>query len=174
MKKIIVIICVLLLVILFIPISNVIYNVRLNNLESTDLSNISINEISLSSYLNDEDLSKYEDGKTSDKYDYDRHKYDYLSDSVELSVDENNRVNNIFSPVGDASLDIKLSINDSTKTKTLYDIESILGNNYITKTEDRSQGLEKIIFNDRENKTMAEFIYDSSKKQLVWVRLYNY
>ena len=138
------------------------YSKSKTKLETTNLTSIYIDNITIGNYINEVDLTKY--SRTND---YDNN-YTYRFDELAINV-KNGVVNELFSNFIEGNLVI--SINGSTDLSKIDDVENILGNNFKDAWYDKEQGLKLYTYKDYENKIQAQFIYSNSDNILVWIKL---
>lgn len=134
------------------------------NIQSTNLSNIKIDNIIVGEPIKEINFNKYTAGG--------RHSgnYKYLFDEIVIGEDEeNNTVNYIFSRFDEDCTVI--SVNNNEDLNTIEDITQILGNNYTEKWESREQGLKSRIYYDTMRNIKSEFVYLSYDDSLSWIKI---
>lgn len=136
---------------------------EVGRLETTDLSNISVDEIEIGSNIEDIDLSIWQ---KSDRFKNKDGEFTYYFDELVLDVDDN-KVSYIFAFIKD----VVLSINGNQGMSTIDEVTDLLGKNYLEKTEDNEQRLMKHIYKDNQIGVVAEFIYSDYDRQFVWITL---
>lgn len=136
---------------------------EIQRLTTTDLSNITVDNIQIGSDINDVDLSLYEESNR-----FSGGNYAYYFDRLILDVDGENKINYIFG----YNSEVSIMINDqSVMSATIDDIAELLGSNYLDKVQDREQYLRKHIYCDSATGATVEFIYNDYDKHLVWIAL---
>ena len=131
-------------------------------LESTDLSNIYVDNMTINTKINSEDLLKY---TNSDRY---SGNYKYKFEEIIIDVDNNNEINYLFSRFDENYTDIKVN---GKEVKTIDDVKNILGNNYQEKNYDKEQQLKECIYKDNDKNMMAEFVFSINDGKLVFIIL---
>lgn len=135
---------------------------NIEKLNNTNLSNIYLDNLSITQKLNIEDLNKY---TKSDRYSYD---YKYKFEEIVIDTDSYENINYLFARFDEDYIDIK--VNNESLTN-INDLIKILGNNYKDKNYDREQQLREYIYTDYENGIQAEFIYSENDNSLTWIIL---
>lgn len=135
----------------------------LHNIDSTDLTGISVDLIKIGIDINKIDLTKYEN---SDRFKKEKtNNFLYFKEMV-IGLNEN-KVNYLFA----FNSDVSIVINNKRNLKKIDGITDLLGPNYLEQTEDREQHLLKHVYIDDVNGLVAEFIYSSYDGQFVWMTL---
>lgn len=148
---------------IFSIIHNSIYKWEVQKLETTDLSNIAIDQIQIGSDVNEIDLSIYPADRANTLGDY-----NYFFNQIRIGVDSENKVHSFSASNGIGIL----SINGCTTISTIEDITELLGQNYLDKSQDREQQLRKYIYYDSKTDIVAEFIYSNYDGYIAWVTLW--
>lgn len=158
-------------ILVFIISSLCIQKIRMNTVKTTNLSDITVDGISIGDDISLLDFSNY---TQTDDYDVD---YKYRFDELMLDVDNETKISYIFSRFDENKTNIM--INNINKVKSIDDITQILGSNYYEKYYDREQLLKTHIYYDRINNVTAEFIYldfgdnnSNNNKKLCWIEIY--
>lgn len=134
------------------------------NIQSTNLSNIKIDNIIVGEPIKNINFNNY---TAAERY---SGNYKYLFDEIVIGEDEeSNTVNYIFSRFDENCTVI--SINNNEDLNTIEDITKILGNNYTEKWENREQGLKNRIYYDTMRNIKSEFVYLSYDDSLSWIRI---
>lgn len=141
---------------------NSIYVYAVRRLKTTDLSNITADQIEIGARVQDIDLSSYPADRPNITGDY-----DYFFNQIRIGVNSENKVRSFTAANGATTL----SINDHTKISTIDEVTELLGNHYLDKMQDREQGLKKHIYYDAKTGLMAEFIYSNYDGSIAWVTL---
>ncbi|MGL5575577.1 MAG: hypothetical protein ACRDCW_08560 [Sarcina sp.] len=130
------------------------------SVKSTDLKNVSWDNIKLGANIKTLDLSKYE---VKNEIDND---YNYEFKELQLKT-KDNKVDKIHLYLQEDSL---LSINEETNLKTINDVTKILGFNYKEYWFDKEQSLKTFEYNDTTSNIKINFVYNglSDTKELVW------
>lgn len=136
---------------------------EIERLQTTDLSDITVDTIQTGSNIEYVDLSVYQE---SDRFHSSDGGYAYYLDRIVLDIDDDKKVSYIFG----YNSEVSIKINNQT-TATINDITTLLGDNYLDKTQDSEQGLRKHIYCDSEIGILAEFIYSEHDGQFVWIIL---
>ena len=131
-------------------------------IESTDLTNIYLDDMTIDMKI---DLKKLSNYTTTDRY---SGNYKYKFEEIIIDTNKDNKINYLFAKLDNNTVDIKINNN---KIKTIDEVSNILGNNYQDKTYDREQQLKEYIYIDKENKIKAEFVYLTWDKHVVWIIL---
>ena len=131
-------------------------------IESTDLTNIYLDDMTIDMKIDSKKLSNY---TTTDRY---SGNYKYKFEEIIIDTNKDNKINYLFAKLDNNTVDIKINNN---KIKTIDEVSNILGNNYQDKTYDREQQLKEYIYIDKENKIKAEFVYLTWDKHVVWIIL---
>lgn len=141
------------------------YSEKVKKTETTDLSNILIDNIALGNTFKNIDLTKY----TKNTYDG----YTYTFDEIAINVN-NGVINSLHGNFHENKVIISINGNTNLNAiKDIEDIENILGNNFKDKWYDREQGLRTHIYYDYNNNIKADFVYANYDNNLVWVKLKN-
>lgn len=127
-------------------------------IKSTDLSNITIDNMRIGDKVNWNKLEKYTYQS--------RYKYRELT----IDIDKNDNIIYLFTYFNKMKSPI-ISINGNKGSKTINDITKILGKNYNTIRENDKTELNKRIYNDKKNKITAEMIYNKKNKKLYYIKL---
>ncbi|WP_027626346.1 hypothetical protein [Clostridium lundense] len=117
--------------------------------KSTDLSKVYIDGLKVGDSLEKFNNKKY---TFTDRYSNDN--YNFIYEEVMIS-EKDNKINKIF---GHAD-QVDISINGYKAIKSLDDVVSRLGNNYVKVTYDSEQLLKQYIYVDRKNNIKVSFIY---------------
>ena len=139
--------------------------VACTSIESTDLSNIKIDNILLGQAIDNVDLSKY---KLTDEYD---NEYNYTFKGLQLKINDSNNIDKIW--VNMIEYDF-LSIDKENKFENIDQITDLLGANYKEYWYDKEQGLKSHEYIDGEAKIKINFVYNglsNQEKELVWAIL---
>ena len=131
-------------------------------IESTDLTNIYLDDMTIDMKIDSKKLSNY---TITDRY---SGNYKYKFEEIIIDTNKDNKINYLFAKLDNNTVDIKINNN---KIKTIDEVSNILGNNYQDKTYDREQQLKEYIYIDKENKIKAEFVYLTWDKHVVWIIL---
>lgn len=130
---------------------------EIQNLPSTDLSNIYIQGLQLNENIDNIDTSTFKPSLSFDNITKGNLTYLYYENFSLVTNQEGNIVQ------------LKISVPEANalinrhKISTLADIEVALGQNYITRTYDWEQGLTSKIYYDKNRKILARFIYPKTK-----------
>lgn len=129
--------------------------------ESTNLTDISINSISLN-----DNISAYEDMLVEDK----DNDWDYSLNGAHIFVGKEGAVTKIV-----ANEDSVLSRKDIIVKNDYENLKSFLGTNYRKKIYDYSQGMKEHIYYDRDNNIQLEVVYyeGASGKQIAFIVMSN-
>ena len=139
-------------------------NERVINIQSTNLSNILIDNISIGDSIKNINLDKYTKGE---RYSGD---YEYLFNEIVIGEDEsNNTVDYIFSRFDEDYTVI--SVNGNKELNNIEDISKLLGYSYNEQWEDKGQGLKSRIYYDTVRNIKSEFIYLSYDDSLCWIKV---
>lgn len=133
-----------------------------NKLESTNLSNIYLDNMTIGTKISSEDLSNY---TNTDRY---SGNYKYKFEEIIVDTNDDNEINYLFARFDENYIDIKIN---KTQVKTTDDLKEVLGNNYQDKNYDKEQQLKEYIYKDNEKNIKAEFIYSSNDNILKWIIL---
>ena len=139
--------------------------VACTSIESTDLSNIKIDNILLGQAIDNVDLSKY---KVTDKYD---NEYNYRFKGIQLKTNDNDNIDKIWTNMIEYDF---LSIGKENKFENIDQITDIFGSNYKEYWYDKEQGLKSHEYIDSEAKIKINFVYNglsNEEKELVWAIL---
>lgn len=139
--------------------------VACTSVETTDLNNIKIDNISLGQSIDTLDLSKYE---PTEEYD---NEYNYQFKELQLKTNDNNNIDKIWLNIIENDF---LSIDKENKFENIDQITDILGSNYKKYWYDKEQGLKSHEYIDREMNIKINFVYNglsNQEKELVWVIL---
>lgn len=131
-------------------------------LESTDLSDIYLDNMTIGTIIESGDLSNY---TKSDRYAGD---YQYKFEEIVVDTNDSNEINYLFARFDENYIDIE--INDK-QVKTIDALKEVLGNNYLDKNYDREQQLREYIYKDNEKNIKAEFIYSDFDNSLRWITM---
>lgn len=123
--------------------------------KSTNLSNISINSISIGEKITDADLINY-------------------NSEIVIRQNDDESVTFLKSDFNSTS---KITINQKLDFTTIEDVKEVLGNSYYEMVYDYSQSLNEYIYFDRANNITAKFIFikcDGSENDgfLNWIIIY--
>lgn len=135
------------------------------SVETTDLNNIKIDNISLGQSIDTLDLPKYE---PTEEYD---NEYNYQFKELQLKTNDNNNIDKIWLNIIEHDF---LSIDKENKFENIDQITAILGSNYKKYWYDKEQGLKSHEYIDREMNIKINFVYNglsNQEKELVWVIL---
>ena len=119
-------------------------------IKTTDLSNIYLDNMTIGTKINSENLSNY---TKSDRY---SGNYKYKFDEIVINTNDNNEIDYLYARFDEDYIDIK--INDKT-IKKINEVKKILGNNYQDKSYDNNQQLREYIYKDNDKNIKVEFIY---------------
>lgn len=133
-----------------------------SKVETTDLSNISVDSITIGSNIKSVDLTKYTD---SDRY---SGNYTYKFEEIVINT-KDDMVDYLFARFDEN--DTTISINGSINLTNIDDVEDVLGNNFEDKWYDKEQGLRAYVYYDYENKIEAKFVYIDYNYYLTWIKL---
>ncbi|MNZ63113.1 hypothetical protein D3C78_812510 [compost metagenome] len=125
-----------------------IYTWEVQRLETTDLSNVTVDGLHIGSDTSGIQLPTHR---------------------VKISIDHENKVRSI-NVANDASL---LSVNGHMDMLLIEDITNLLGDNYLDKSQDREQQLRKRVYYDKETDVIVEIIYANHTRYLAWTILRN-
>ncbi len=131
-------------------------------LETTDLSNIYLDELTIGMEAQAENFTSY---TKSDIYSGD---YKYKFEEVVVDTDEHDEISYLFGRF-DENL-IKIRINDQ-QVKTIKDVKNVLGNHFQNKNYDREQQLKEYIYKDHDNNIKVEIIYSTVDNKLQWITI---
>lgn len=140
------------------------YSEKITKPETTNLSNIFIDNIALGNDIKNVNLTKY---TKTNKYD---EIYTYGFNEIAINVN-NDIIDGLFCRFIENSTII--SINENINLVKITNIEDILGNNYKDKWYDKEQGLRTHIYYDYDNNIKADFIYSNYDNNLIWIKLKN-
>ena len=134
------------------------------SIESTNLDNIKVDNISLGQSFDTLDLSKYE------ARDHISNEYNYEFKELQLKTNDSNNVDKIWSYMLDYNF---LSINEKGNFKNIEQITNILGSNYKESWHNMEQGLKSHVYIDNKLNITVKFVYSdiSEAKELVWTIL---
>ncbi|ABR49998.1 peptidase M56, BlaR1 [Alkaliphilus metalliredigens QYMF] len=136
---------------------------EIEGLETTDLSNITVDRIGIGSNIGEIDLSIYQE---SNRFINREGDYTYYFSELVLDI-EDGYVNYIFA----FNSEVVINVNNNQSISTIDEVSNLLGDAYLQKTEDGEQRLMKHIYYDREMEVVAEFIYSNYDNQFVWITL---
>ena len=131
-------------------------------LETTDLSNIYLDNMTIGMKINKDDLTNYTD---SDRYSYD---YKYKFEEIVIDTNDDDEINYLFARFDEDYIEIK--VNDKSLNK-IEDVQNVLGNNYQNKNYDREQQLKEYVYKDNDKNIKAEFVYSTNDNSLYWIIL---
>jgi len=131
-------------------------------LETTDLSNIYLDNMTIGMKINKDDLTSYTD---SDRYSYD---YKYKFEEIVIDTNDDDEINYLFARFDEDYIEIK--VNDKS-LKKIEDVKNVLGNNYQNKNYDREQQLKEYVYKDNDKNIKAEFVYSTNDNSLYWIIL---
>ena len=131
-------------------------------LETTDLSNIYLDNMTIGMKINKDDLTNYTD---SDRYSYD---YKYKFEEIVIDTNDDDEINYLFARFDEDYIEIK--VNDKS-LKKIEDVKNVLGNNYQNKNYDREQQLKEYVYKDNDKNIKAEFVYSTNDNSLYWIVL---
>ena len=131
-------------------------------LETTDLSNIYLDNMTIGMKINKDDLTNYTD---SDRYSYD---YKYKFEEIVIDTNDDDEINYLFARFDEDYIEIK--VNDKSLNK-IEDVQNVLGNNYQDKNYDREQQLKEYVYKDNDKNIKAEFVYSTNDNSLYWIIL---
>jgi len=131
-------------------------------LETTDLSNIYLDNMTIGMKINKDDLTSYTD---SDRYSYD---YKYKFEEIVIDTNDDDEINYLFARFDEDYIEIK--VNDKN-LKKIEDVKNVLGNNYQNKNYDREQQLKEYVYKDNDKNIKAEFVYSTNDNSLYWIVL---
>ena len=131
-------------------------------LETTDLSNIYLDNMTIGMKINKDDLTNYTD---SDRYSYD---YKYKFEEIVIDTNDDDEINYLFARFDEDYIEIK--VNDKS-LKKIEDVKNVLGNNYQNKNYDREQQLKEYVYKDNDKNIKAEFVYSTNDNSLYWIIL---
>lgn len=135
-------------------------NAELQDLKSTDLSNIKIDNITIGDKFRQDDFLNYTNTG--------RYKYE----EIVMDVDNESNIKYLFSFFENyKEKTASITIENKSEFKTISDITVLLGDNYIEQNEYDSEDLLKCIYYDKENNIKAEIVYDRIDKTLCYIRL---
>ncbi|MGV3152898.1 hypothetical protein [Sarcina ventriculi] len=137
------------------------YSWKAIKIETTNLTDISIDNIVLGDDFENVNLTKY---TKVDGYD---DNYNYRFNEIAINVD-NGIIDGLFSNFDN---NVVISINGNTDLTKVNDIKDILGGNFKDKWYDKEQGLKTYIYYDYNNNIKANFIYSNYDNNLVWIKL---
>ena len=130
---------------------------------STNLSNISADNIKINSNVNNIDFSKY---TKSNKYQGDyRYKFDEL-----LINTTKDKVSFMFIRLDNNKIDFK--INSKGSIKNISDVTNLLGSYFKDSLENKDKSLRKRTYYDKTRGIKADFIYSDIDEKLYWVEIY--
>lgn len=121
-------------------------------IETTDLSNIYLDNMTIGTIIDSENLVNY---TQSDRY---SGNYKYKFEEIIIDTNNKNEINYLFARFDENYIDIEIN---NKQIKTLDDLKGVLGNNYQDKNYDREQQLREYIYKDNDKDIKAEFIYSS-------------
>ena len=128
-----------------------------NDIQSTDLSRIMFDRVSVGDAFEQIKTDKY---TLSTRYPEDDNTYNY--EEWRVSVD-----GDIIAKITASFETITISVNGRENCRSIDDIISILGKNYDSYWYDKEQGLMQIEYWDKENKMQCIFVYDKNSSELV-------
>jgi hypothetical protein len=131
-------------------------------LETTNLSNIYLDNMTIGMKINKDDLTNYTD---SDRYSYD---YKYMFEEIVIDTNDDDEINYLFARFDEDYIEIK--VNDKSLNK-IEDVQNVLGNNYQNKNYDREQQLKEYVYKDNDRNIKAEFVYSTNDNSLYWIIL---
>ena len=131
-------------------------------LETTNLSNIYLDNMTIGMKINKDDLTNYTD---SDRYSYD---YKYKFEEIVIDTNDDDEINYLFARFDEDYIEIK--VNDKSLNK-IEDVQNVLGNNYQNKNYDREQQLREYVYKDNDKNIKAEFVYSTNDNSLYWIIL---
>lgn len=131
-------------------------------LETTNLSNIYLDNMTIGMKINKDDLTNYTD---SDRYSYD---YKYKFEEIVIDTNDDDEINYLFARFDEDYIEIK--VNDKSLNK-IEDVQNVLGNNYQNKNYDREQQLKEYVYKDNDKNIKAEFVYSTNDNSLYWIIL---
>ena len=129
------------------------------NIESTDLTDISINGLQINRELDPESLGSYTE---SDRYSGD---YKYKFEEIIIDTDKDDKITYIFGRFDESSI----SVNGKSDLSYVSEATAVLGDNYSEQVYDREQHLSQHTYTDRENRISSEFIYSDFDGSLIWL-----
>ena len=115
-------------------------------LETTNLSNIYLDNMTIGMKINKDDLTNYTD---SDRYSYD---YKYKFEEIVIDTNDDDEINYLFARFDEDYIEIK--VNDKSLNK-IEDVQNVLGNNYQNKNYDREQQLKEYVYKDNDKNIKA-------------------
>ncbi len=130
-------------------------------LKTTDLSNISLDSLSVGDKIDDDILTSY---TQSERY---SGSYKYKFEEIIIDTNDSDEVTYLFARFDENYIDIKVN---GENPKTTEDVKRILGENYQDKDYDREQKLREFVYVDNDRGVKAEFVY-SSDQSLLWIEL---
>jgi len=126
-------------------------------LETTDLSNIYLDDMTIGMKINKDDLTNYTD---SDRYSSD---YKYKFEEIVIDTNDDDEINYLFARFDEDYVEIKVK---DKSLKKIEDVKNVLGNNYQNKNYDKEQQLKEYVYKDNDKKIKAEFVYSSNNNSL--------
>lgn len=132
-----------------------------SKLGTTNLSNITIDNLSIGSYQGEIDVTKYTtDSNTGN--------YTYIFDEITINL-TNEKVDYISGSFIENKINI--SINENSGISNINEVTDILGSNFKEQWHDKEQGLMAHEYQDNANNIKAIFIYSNYDDKLVWLKL---
>ena len=122
-------------------------------LETTDLSNIYLDDMTIGMKINKDDLTNYTD--SSD--------YKYKFEEIVIDTNDDDEINYLFARFDEDYVEIKVK---DKSLKKIEDVKNVLGNNYQNKNYDKEQQLKEYVYKDNDKKIKAEFVYSSNNNSL--------
>ena len=128
-------------------------------IESTDLTDIAIDELQINQKLDTEGLNGYTE---SDRYSGD---YKYKFEELIIDTDNDDRITYLFGRFDE----IGISVSGKNDIVYVSETAEVLGDSYLEQVYDREQHLSQHTYFDKENGIKAEFIYSDFDGSLVWL-----
>jgi hypothetical protein len=143
-----------------------------DNLQSTDLSNVTIAGLRLGSNTNDIEMSVFR--KTDRGYIL----YGFVQDEIQTTVLDETYPDEVFIDVepdgtitridGRVHIGLEFEINRVNNLQSVQEIKDLLGNNYNDYLYSRELGYNAITYTDAENSIILTFLYSLHDGELIW------
>lgn len=135
------------------------------DLESTDLSKIKLDKMTIGTSIDNKNFLKY---SQSDRY---SGSYDYKFEEIVIDVNADNEIIYLFARFDEDYINIKIN---GKRVKSIEKLKKILGTECQDSSYNHEQELRECIYQDKENHIKAQFVYSNSDGHLIWVTLNEY
>ncbi len=140
--------------------------VKHNDLTSTDLSSVNVDNIVVGQAISDINLTKY----TAVNDSFEKKEGTYYFEELHIETNTDGIIQSIQGNLGNDNT-IPFSINGTDNLQSINEVAELLGQNYNDYWFDREQGIRAYTYFDSESSIYATFAYHNNSRELVWVIL---